>query len=305
MQALYAWHKSGGGELDKAEKGLFFGINKTREMFYYLIDLALSVATYAENRIALAKEKKRPTEEDLHPNMRFVDNRVIRAVRENSAFISQLEKNGINWAKHPELVRKLYKHLVESREYQHYMNRPDNTRKDDIDIVCFFFDELVSKEEDLELQFESMSIYWNDELEFVIGQVCKALRQVDRQGPLRDFAPPLFRNDDDREFAGRLFRKAIVDEEKHLETIKAHTKNWELDRIAFMDILLMQLALAELTEFPEIPVKVSLNEYIELSKYYSTERSAVFINGVLDKAIASLRASGEIKKTGKGLIGEL
>jgi len=305
MQALYAWHKSGGGDLGKAETELFFGANKTREMFYYLIDLVLSVATYAEKRIELAKDKKRPSHEDLHPNTRFLDNRIIQSVRDNRAFISYLEKNAINWAKYPELVRKLYGKLEESREYQRYMNSPENTRQDDIGIVCFFFDEIVSKEEDLEQQFESMSIYWNDELEFVVGQVCKTLKQVDKQGPLRDFVPPLFRNDDDREFVRRLFLKAITDEEKHLGTIKSHTKNWDIDRIAFMDILLMQLALTELTEFPEIPVKVSLNEYIELSKYYSTERSAVFINGVLDKAIASLRTSGEIKKTGKGLIGEL
>lgn len=317
LQALYAWHKSGGGELDKAEQELFRSIEKSRELFYYLIDVVLGLVSYAGHRIELAKDKKRPSQEDLDPNLRFVENRIIGAIHRNRSFKKNLEGYISNWDHyepekredgphynrlHTPLVKQLYTLLTESAEYQDYMQARENNLNTDLGIICHILNELLANEDSFAQQLESMSIAWNDELEYVIGKVCQVLREVHEIGPLRDFVPPVINDEDDRFFVRELFRKAVSNEQKHLEIIHAHTKNWEHDRIAFMDMLLMQLAVTELINFPEIPENVSLNEYIEISKYYSTERSATFINGVLDKAIDSMKESGEIKKTGKGLI---
>jgi N utilization substance protein B len=176
---------------------------------------------------------------------------------------------------------------------------------DDRKFVDKIFNQIILLAEDLYDVLEEMSIYWNDDVEFTVSMISKTLKKFNPHSGSDQNLLPMFKDQDDRDFAKDLLRKAIINQDELRELIKEHSKNWDLDRIAFMDILIMQLAAAEFLYFPSIPTKVTLNEYIELSKYYSTEKSRNFINGILDKTLKDLKTSGKINKAGRGLIGEV
>jgi transcription antitermination protein NusB len=162
----------------------------------------------------------------------------------------------------------------------------------------------IADSEPLSQDLEERSIYWNDELEFVIGIIIKTLKKFKPEEGENSILMPLYKNPEDETFATKLLRKVILNYDKYLPLIKQFSKNWDVERIAFLDILLMEMAIAEAVEFPQIPIKVTLNEYLEIAKFYSTAKSNVFLNGILDKAFNHLKDSKEIVKTGRGLIGE-
>jgi N utilization substance protein B len=166
------------------------------------------------------------------------------------------------------------------------------------------FNNILLVSEELSDELEEQSIYWNDDIEFVISVIGKTMKKFNEQSDTSVSLMPMFKDEDDREFAKELFRKSILNHDELQQLIKVHSNNWDVERIAFMDILIMQLAIAEFLYFPSIPTKVTMNEYIELSKYYSTEKSRNFINGILDKTLKDLKKEGKIKKTGRGLVGE-
>jgi N utilization substance protein B len=184
------------------------------------------------------------------------------------------------------------------------MNDKKRSFMDDKKFVDKVFNKIILLTENLYEVLEEQSIYWNDDVDFVITMISKTLKKFNEYTDTNQQLLPMFKDEDDRQFAKDLLRKAIINHDELRELIKNHSKNWDLDRIAFMDILIMQLAITEFMQFPSIPTKVSLNEYIELSKYYSTEKSRNFINGILDKTLKDLKNSGKINKAGRGLIGE-
>ncbi len=300
LQILYAHFNSDDSGIVKSEKELIFSIKKAYDLYFYLLLLSISVKRYAESRIELAKNKRLPTFEDLHPNMRFVDNQVIRQIEENPAFNRYLSENKMSWVNHPELIKSLYNKMVDSSYYQTYMDLPTCSYTDDKQLVIDFY---TNELEDHEMFYEIMeeqSIFWNDDIEFVTGmavKTVKAMHQNKNSGLL-----PMYKSDDDRDFAYRLLRATIVHHDEYRKLIEGYVDNWDIERIAFIDNLIMQMAINELIEFPSIPVKVTFDEYLELAKYYSTPKSSVFINGLLDKISADLTKEGKIVKTGRGLI---
>lgn len=304
MQVVYAWLNDAGSDLNKAEKSLWFNIDKTYDLYHYLMALLLEVRKYAEERIEIASNKILPTFEDLHPNKRFVENKVLLQLSENTNLIQHLSKKKLSWVDHDEVVKKLFHAVTASDYYKKYMESPEISYTDEKQLVV---DILTNEFENLEIMYhvlEEQNIFWNDDIEFVISMV---LRTIDRfkEGNIEGGnLLPLFKNEDDREFAKTLIRKIILRYDEYKALIEKYTRNWEIDRIALMDIQLMVMAIAEMVEFPEIPVKVTLNEYIELAKYYSTNKSNEFINGILDKIIVELKDDKRILKTGRGLIGD-
>jgi len=262
------------------------------------------VVLYAESRIELARNKRIPTKEDLDPNTRFIDNRLVEQIRNNTQLLRYVEQQKLNWANYPELIRELYKHLVVDEEYLNYMSSETNTYADDKRIITHIYTHLIFSSELLASILEEQSIYWNDDLEFITSMIVKTFRKFrEEDGPDKELMQ-LYKNQEDREYVIRLFRLSILNREEYVEYIKQNTRNWDLERIAFMDILIMQMAIAELIGFPSIPTKVTLNEYLEISKFYSTSKSNVFINGVLDKVVMQLKEEGKVVKSGRGLIGE-
>jgi N utilization substance protein B len=194
--------------------------------------------------------------------------------------------------------------MLEWDRYDEYMSAEANSYTSDRKFVINLITKLFAGSEDLESNFEEQSIYWNDDTEYVTVMIEKTLKKFKADSGTNAFMMPLYKNQEDEDFVKILFRKAILNTSQYSELIDRNTTNWEVERIALMDILVMQLAITEIVEFPEIPVKVTLNEYIEIAKYYCTSKSSTFVNGILDNIVKEIREKGLFEKTGKGLIGE-
>jgi len=304
LQSLYAYYKTGREDMGRSEKELHFNIEKAFELYHYLLLLILDVSLYAESRIELALNKRMPTQEDLNPNTRFLDNKLVEQLRNNESLLRYIDQHKLNWSNYPELIKETYTRLVESEEYGAYLSAEDTGYAQDKKLLTFAYTHIIFSSELLDSIMEEQSIYWNDDLEFITSMIIKTFKKFkEDDGPGKSLMP-LYKNEEDREYAVKLYRQTIVHREEYVEYIKENTRNWDLERIAFMDILIMQMAIAELIGFPSIPTKVTLNEYLEISKFYSTSKSNVFINGVLDKVVFQLREDKKIVKSGRGLIGE-
>jgi N utilization substance protein B len=304
LQILYSYYSSSEESLSNHEKELFFGLKKSYDLYHYLFLLVIDIADYAEKRIEINKAKHRPTQDDLNPNTKFIHNKMIGQLRQNKKLQLYLDQTKLSWVNHPELIKELYNALVESDYFREYMDDKTSSFDKDRRLVDQMFNKLILTSEELYQVLEEQSIYWNDDVEFCVSMISKTLKKFSEFS--REDLPlmPMFKDEDDRIFARDLFRKSITNHTELRQLIDEHSKNWDIERIAFVDILIMQLALAEFLYFPSIPTKVTLNEYIELSKFYSTEKSRNFINGILDKALRDLKEVGKITKQGRGLVGE-
>ncbi len=304
LQILYAYYKCPDPSINKSEKELFHSIDKTYELYHYLILLLIDIADYANNRIEIARQKNIPSGDDLHPNIKFVSNKIISQFRSSIELNKYLNNNKLSWVNHPELIKKLYNKIRISDYFIKYMEDPDDSYENDKEILYKIYTDDIAAFDELYVVLEEQSIYWNDEVEFVIGIILKTIKGFKESDGEYIRLFPLFKNSDDSDFVKRLIRKAILHQDEYLELIKKYTQNWEIDRIAFMDIMILQLAITEVVEFTSIPTKVTFNEYLEIAKYYSTNKSSVFINGVLDKIIKYLKDNDKILKQGRGLVGE-
>lgn len=302
LQLLYAYYKNQDRTIAKAEKELFFSIGKAYDLYHYLLLLIVEVAFVAERKIENARIKIIPTLEDLHPNTRFIDNRVIKQLAENIQLKSYSSNHAINWSDQEDYIKMLFEKLINSELYIEYMNADVNDFQADKKFVEKFYTHIIAADEDFFSLMEEKSIYWNDEIEFIISMVAKTVKSFTMDQDPYSSLMSLFKDADDEEFVKTLFRKAILNHNEHQELIRNNTKNWDLERIAYMDILIMELALTEIKEFKSVPVKVSFNEYLELAKFYSTSNSSNFINGILDKMVQELKDNGKIKKVGRGLV---
>ena len=304
LQSLYAYYTTGREDMRRSEKELHFNIEKAYELYHYLFLLLIDVILYAESRIELARNKRIPTHEDLHPNTRFIDNRLADQLRNNDHLLRFVEQHKLNWVNHPELIKEVYTRLIESEEYEAYMNAEEHGYAEDKRLVTFIYYHIVFSSERLDSIMEEQSIYWNDDLEFITSMIIKTFKKFKEDDKPDKPLMELYKNKEDSDYVVKLYRQTILHREEYVEYVKQNTRNWDLERIAFMDILIMQIAIAELVAFPSIPTKVTLNEYLEISKFYSTSKSSIFINGVLDKVVMQLKEKKLILKKGRGLIGE-
>lgn len=299
VQMAYAHHQKGEVSIQQTENELFHSIAKSHEMYHAFLLLLLELKNFAENRIELRKQKKRPSEEDLNPNMRFVENAFLEQLANNESLLAYNSKNGTPWVNHPETIKALFNIVTESDLYNDYMQSEAGDYDADKKFVAKLLEKVIAPFETLYSIFEEQSVYWNDEIEFVISMVVKTIKGFHEENGEKEALLPEFKDEEDRDFVQRLCRKTLVNQKDNMELIKKFTKNWDFDRVAYLDVVLMQVALAEIMEFKNIPINVSLNEYIEIAKYYSTNKSGVFINGVLDKIAEHLIAEKVINKPGK------
>lgn len=304
LQILYAYYSSEEKSLNNTEKELFFCIHKTYDLYHYLMALVIDIADYAESRIEIKRNKHQPTHEDLHPNTKFVSNLFIQQLRSNRQLNAYLNQTKLSWVNHPDLIKELYLIMIESEIYDSYINSEIRSYAEDRKFIEKIFNKIFLVSEELYQVLEEQSIYWNDDIEFVISVITKTLKRFNEFSDSDQRLMPMYKDDEDREFAKELLRKSIINHDELQSLIKVHSSNWDVERIAFMDILMMQLAITEFLYFPSIPTKVTMNEYIELSKFYSTEKSRNFINGILDKTLKDLKKEGKISKAGRGLVGE-
>ena len=329
LTVLYACNRKEVEDLDTAEQELMLSIRKSYDLYHYLLLLLIAMSDVAREKAVLSRKKRIPSPEDINPNTRFADNRVISQLRNNEqlriyaeatpALWSRKDKItgfrglskwlgtlGLSWSNHPEVVRIVYNEMTSWEVYAEYMSSPDDSYRADQRFIKEVVMRLFPASDDLAISLEEQSVYWNDDLPFVAAMIRNTLGKFKENDDGRGIVlASMFTNSDDEEFVKILLRKAILNGEKNRELIDAHTTNWEIERIALMDKLVMQLAITELVEFSEVPVKVTLNEYIEIAKDYCTAKSSTFVNGILDKIVREMRASGSFTKAGRGLIGEV
>jgi len=301
LQILYAHFNSDGSDRLKPEKDLAFSIQKAYDLYFYLLLLAVNIRKYAVSRIELALNKKLPTWEDLHPNTRFIDNKVIRQIEENAAFNKFIDECKLRWVNHPKLVKNLYNRLIDSAYYQQYMERQSCNYDDDKQLLVDFY---TTELEECDMFYETLeeqSIFWNDDIDFMVMMAIKTIKDI---CPDKTVFLPLYKSGDDREFAFRLLRASLEHHDEYRNLIESYIDNWDIERVAQVDNLILQMAINELVEFHSIPVSVTFDEYLELAKHYSTPKSSIFINGLLDKISADLIEKGFINKTGRGLLTE-
>jgi N utilization substance protein B len=305
MQAVYAYLLSENNDLVSGEKELMRSISKLHELFIYQISFLLKVFEFARQRIEDGKLKLLPAEEDINPNTKFVNNRFINQVYVNHDFQKQADKLKISWKEEEEMVRRLFNSIRLSQEYADYMAVEQCTYQEDKNIVIDLFKKYIAPYESLEGFYEEKNIYWANDYPLVNIQISKCLKDIDEKWN-KDSPIPAFHEDGNEqealEFASQLYLKTILKGDEFGKLIADKALNWESDRIALLDMILLKMAICEISEFPSIPIKVSFNEYIEISKDYSTPKSKVFINGILDKLIADLREQNLIHKTGRGLV---
>jgi N utilization substance protein B len=308
MQALYAFFQSDDDRMDIAERNLIKSIDKLYELYIYQLSLLVELVDFAKRRLEENKLKHIPSAEDLNPNLRFVENKFIKQLENNKNFQLHVNQLKINWSEDQDMFRSIYIKVIESKAFNDYLNSTETSYAADKKIVISILRKFIISDEALQNYFEDKNIYWADDYLTVSMMVLKTIDSFKETDGELFALPELYKNedrnnaDDDKNFVIDLFRKTIINADKYEKLISEKTTNWEVERIAIVDNILIKMALVELLEFPSIPIKVSLNEYIEISKGYSSDKSKVFINGVLDKLIDDLKADKSIKKIGRGLI---
>lgn len=305
LQLLYAYFQNEDGDINKAEKSLLFSIQKSFDLYHYLLVLIVDVAHYASSRIDIALQKKIPSFEDLNPNTKFIENKVISLIGENKQLKDYLVRTPLSWSRSPELIKKLHNRLRMAGFIKEYMENPVRSFDEDKKVIIEIYNKEIVAFESLYQVLEEQSIFWNDEVEFIISMIAKTIKGFNEESKEKNKLFPLFKNEEDRDFAINLFRKSIVHQKEYRVIVESFAKNWDIERIALMDFLILEMAITEAVEFSFIPTKVTINEYLEIAKSYSTEKSRIFINGLLDKIFKHLKQTEKIKKTGRGLIGEM
>lgn len=299
-KSLYAHLKSGSTSLPASQKNLVSSIDKAYDLYFQMMALIVEVARYAESRQELAKQKKLPTYEDLNPNRRFVDNGVIHLIATSDSVQDEIARRKLSWANYPDTIKDIYNRLTETTYYKEYMSATNSSFSDDRKFVETFYTAL-DEDESLAEIIDEMSLMWNDDLSFALYMVIRTVSNL-KQSHTEVKVLPQFKSDDDLEFAKELFSASLLQFDENQEIIDKYTRNWDVERIAFMDNLIISVAISELTSFDSIPVKVTLDEWIDIAKYYSSPSSSTFVNGVLDKIVAELREKGKINKSGRGLL---
>jgi len=296
VQMIYAYYQGGSNDLVKAEKEFFYSLEKSYDLYHLLLQLVIAITQYARQRMDAARNKYLPTEEEKHPNSRFINNVFTAQLASNKKLNHFLSNSGLSWSNQEVFVKSLYETIAAEDFFNEYMNEPEASYESDKEVWRKIFKRILQNSEALCDVLEEMSIYWNDDLDIVITFVIKSIKRFNpATGPDQELLP-MYKDDSDKKFASDLFRGAIIHRDLYRTLIDEAAKNWELERLALMDLLILQVALTEICEIEGIPVNVSLNEYIDIAKVYSTQKSGTFVNGILDQAVTSLRGQNKLFK---------
>ncbi|MBS6269560.1 MULTISPECIES: transcription antitermination factor NusB [Coprobacter] len=294
VQIVYSYLVNKDKSIDTSEKELFFSLEKAYELYHRLLLLMIELTDAQSKRIENARFKYTATAADKNPDTRLVNNRFIAQLRENKMLKEYVDRQSVSWVNEPDFIRILLDRILASDFYKTYLASEEDSYAVDQDFWKKVFKHIIVDDEDLSEILEAQSLYWNDDMETISTFVLKTVKRFDQsKGPEQELLP-MFKDDEDAEFAKMLFRKTLMNVDANKALIDQHTKNWEIDRVAFMDIVIMLVAITEIKSFPTIPVKVTLNEYIEIAKSYSTIKSGHFINGILDAVASQLKKDGSL-----------
>ncbi|MEA3448331.1 MAG: transcription antitermination factor NusB [Bacteroidota bacterium] len=302
MQIFYARVQQRDTEFASAEKELDRSVHATLELYYEILAIITYLADHAEHKIQIAQEKKLPTYEDLHPKRNFIDNPVIEAIRQAKSFQKQTKASHIPPEAYNDFIIHLYDKIHKSETFQAYLAIENPGMGKHKQIINFIINDFLQDDPDLDQLLEEYCIYWNDDIGFVCSLLEQSIRRVKKPGNDNFLIMKEYSCEEDRVFGKQLLYHALKHNNEYEKMINDHSKNWDIERIAILDKIIMKLAITEFLHLPSIPVKVSINEYIEISKYYSTSKSNAFINGLLDQIANKLKQENRIVKTGRGLV---
>lgn len=303
LQALYSYQQSESKEVKPFENALLKSVDKVYEMYIWLLSLLVEVAEYSIADAEGRANKHRPSVEDLNASVKLNENLFIKSLKLNQEYLDAIKKYKISWSFDPEVSRSVFLSLINSPEYLVFLQTDHHTLKSDKDVIKHIFKKLILKSPGIEQIFEEKFINWAVDKDVLQALVAKTFKNFSYDNPIDNKLAEICPNwDEDRLYIIDLFNKSVAFEMEYQKLIAQKTKNWEAERIAMMDILLMRMAITELVHFSSIPVKVTINEYIEISKEFSTPKSNLFINGILDKIFADLKTAGKIHKAGRGLL---
>ena len=296
IQIVYAWYQNRDKDLNQVERELLLGLQKSYDLYYYLLQLMIEITDLHEERVNTKKNKFLPTHEDLNPNMHLINSLFIRQLRNNTMFVTYTANRPMSWELNQNFVRGILDKIIESDTYKEYAELAKPTYNDDKEFWRKSFRTFIHRNEELDDILEDESIFWNDDIEIVQSFVLKTIKQINKTAGEDFILLPMFNDDEDKEYATTLLRETLANGQKYREMIAKNADNWDFERIAFMDVVIMQVAVAELYKFENIPIRVTLNEYIDLAKSYSTPKSSTFINGVLDAIVTEMKKDKTIFK---------
>ncbi len=301
FKVLYSKVASESFSMNEAMRTLNDSCTGTLNLYYFILNAAVALRNVAMAKIETGLKKYIPTPEERNPNMKFVENAVSAYLASDAAFMTYCEKRGLVWTEDLALfIKKLYSTICERDYFKEYMASEERSVEQDCELFIRIFVEEFNENEDLETYLEDLSVYWMDDLTYVINVIIRALEQFknDRRFPSVD----VYLKEDDREYAEKLLEASLLGYDRYSDMILKAIANWEEERLVLADKVLTVQGIAEAVRFPNIPLKVTINEYVEISKFYSTANSRQFINGLLDRILKKLVAEGEVVKTGRGLI---
>ena len=289
LQIVYSFYQNGNSDLKVAENELLFSLRKSYDLYHYFLLLIIEVTNLQKRTLDVKKNKYMPTHAELNPNTRLIDNRFAAQVAENAALQKYVAEQGLSWANDEEFVKSVLDIILASDLYNEYLDNENDSYETDKEFWRCVFKKLICGNEVIEDFLEDKSIYWNDDIEIVETFTLKTIKKFEEKNGSKQELLPMFKDLEDHSFAIKLFRQTLLKGAEYRERINNHMKNWETERIANMDLIIMKVALAEIMTFPSIPINVTLNEYIDTAKYYSTPKSGNFINGILDSIVSELK----------------
>ncbi len=303
--AVQTWESASPASLADVQAAFKQSAEATRDLYLFMSGIVVPLTELAAARLESARHKAHPTEQDLHPNTKFADNALARYLSEDPEFIKQFQKRKFSWQQYDLVLKKVLNNVAAKDWYKAYMDAPGRSLKEDCALFTHIFEEEFTDLPELQDLLEEMNLWWNDDLAYALTWCCRSFSDIAAGKPWR--LPPLYQSDllkqksaaavdDDSAFAARLLEYAYCSYADYSDRIAALAEGWEKDRLVLTDICLIVCALAECTHFPNIPLRVSMNEYVEIAKYYGTLKSSVFVNGVLDRLVRQMQASGEIVK---------
>jgi N utilization substance protein B len=293
---MYSYYQNGGKNIDNAEKELLFSLSKAYDLYNYLLMLITEVTDFASEQVEKQERNNKISHNDQVVNRRFVDNKFAEQLAQNKQLNEFKENQKKTWKNNPEYIKSLYNKIVTSEIYKKYMNAEESDYSADREVWRKLYKNIVMKDDSIDDVLEEQSLYWNDDKEVVDTFVLKTIKRFEEKNGEAQELMPEYKDEEDREFAIRLFRRSIQNDEYYRSLINQNVKNWEFNRLALMDVIIMQIAIAEILSFPAIPVSVTINEFVEIAKYYSTGKSAGYINGIIDSIVKKLRAENKLLK---------
>ena len=296
VQLTYAYYQNGNRNLDNAEKELLFSLSKAYDLYNLLLLLIVAVSKEEQHRVEIGTQRAQREGTEV-PTTKFVENKFALQLDNNRMLREAAETLKLSWEDNIEFVRKICNLIEESEIYRDYIESDDDSYEADREVWRKIYKQIIQENEDLDALLEEKSLYWNDDKEVVDTFVLKTIRRFEPKNASRQELLPEYKDEEDKDFARKLFRATILNADTYQRYMSEASKNWDFSRLAYMDVVIMQIAIAEMLTFPNIPVSVTINEYVDLAKIYSTHKSGGYINGMLDSIARHLIKTGKMMKT--------